>query len=64
MAVVKTAKTNRCLSSFLRFIGILLIIVHSRDRYIPSMANRGLLTKDVFDMGTISFILLPNYDWR
>ena len=52
------------MSSFLQFIGILLTIVVSTGRYVPSMTNPGLLTKDKFYMGAIIFFVLHNFDWR
>jgi len=56
--------TQVFVSSFLQFVGMLLIIVHSTGRYVPSMTNPALLTKHIFDMGKMSFIVRPNFDWR
>jgi hypothetical protein len=52
------------MSSFLQFIGVQLIIVHSTGGYIPSITNPARLTKVIFDMGPMSFIVFPNFDWR
>jgi hypothetical protein len=48
-------------SSFLQFIGILLVIVHSKGKYVSSMTKLAHVTKDIFDMGIMNFFVFSNF---